>query len=421
MNQICVLGMGYIGLPTASMLAINGCYVTGMDINPATVEKIKSCNIQTKESGLDMLLERAIKSGNLKIQEVISESEIYIICVPTPITERKKTDLSFVKSATESIVPKIKCDDHVILESTVPPGTTINVVKPMLEKSGLSVGKDIYLSHCPERVMPGNILNEIVKNDRIIGGFDMESAIRAEKIYKKFVDGRIFLTDATTAELVKLIENTYRAVNIALANELALIAEKLQINVIDAINLANNHPRVNIHNPGPGTGGHCIPIDPWFIVESAQDVSRLIPLAMNINENMPSHVVDLLLDAFKDAGKGVKESKVVILGASYKGDVDDKRMSPALPVFSKLIALGTKDVVVYDPYVTNFEYPVESDFFKAIKDADALVIITDHSEFKYMNPSNIMKLMKSKPILVDSRNIIKDYTGFIFRGVGIGK
>jgi UDP-N-acetyl-D-mannosaminuronic acid dehydrogenase len=420
MQKICVIGMGYIGLPTASMLAINDFEVAGVDINPRTIEKIKSCQIDFNEEGLNVFIERAIRSGNLTAHEKVVESDIYIVCVPTPITHERKADLSYVDSAINSIIPVIKKGDLVILESTVPPRTTVDMIKPILERSGLKVGEEIYLAHCPERVMPGNIVGEIVKNDRIIGGFDIKSAIKSEEIYKTFVNGRIFLTDSTTAEFVKLIENTYRAVNIAFANELALISEKIQINIHEAINLANNHPRVNILSPGPGVGGHCIPVDPWFIVESAEEIAKLIPLSLIINTQMPEHIFSQIADAFNEAGKKISGSKITVLGASYKGDVDDSRESPSIDIISKLKDAGG-EVVVYDPFATNFKYELEKDFFRAVENADALVVVTDHSEFKYMNLKGVKRLMADPPILVDSRNIIKDHSGFIYRGLGIGK
>ncbi len=420
MRKICVIGMGYIGLPTASMLAINDFEVVGVDINPKTIENINSCCVNFNEDDLNLLVERAVRSGNLIAQDKAVESDVYIICVPTPITDERKADLSFVESAINSIFPVIKKGNLVIIESTIPPRTTLDIVKPMLETSGLHVGVDLYLAHCPERVMPGNIVGEIVENDRIIGGYDIKSAIKSEEIYKTFVDGRIFLTDATTAEFVKLIENTYRAVNVALANELALIAENIQINIMDAIALANNHPRVNILSPGPGVGGHCIPVDPWFVVESALDASKLIPLAMNINKGMPDHIVSLVADAFEETGKNLSDAKIAVLGASYKGDVDDSREAPSEDIVTKLIESGAK-VIVYDSFVTNFKYEIEKDFFKAIENADAIVIVTDHSEFKHMNLKGVKRLMTQKPILVDGRNIIKDPSGFVFRGLGIGK
>ena len=267
-------------------------------------------------------------------------------------------------------------------------------------------GKDFYLAHCPERVLPGNLLNELIQNDRIIGGIDEASGQMAKKIYETFVEGKIYLTDATTAEFVKLMENTYRAVNIALANEFALIAESQSINILNAIELANKHPRVKIPRPGAGVGGHCIPIDPWFIVEKAPELSKLISTAMRINEEMPEHLVSLVRDAFSEAGKEIKGSKIVILGVAYKGDVNDARETPATPIIKRLKDLGA-DIVVYDPLVTHFPMKIEKDFKRAVEGTDGLVIVTDHSEFKNMDLAAAKKLMKERPILVDGRNLIE--------------
>lgn len=317
----------------------------------------------------------------------------------------------------EVIAPMIRKGNLVILESTVPPGTTKTVLQPILEASGLVASQDFYLVHCPERVLPGNLLNELIQNDRIVGGIDEASGQMAKRIYETFVEGNIYLTDAATAEFVKLMENTYRAVNIALANEFAMIAERIGINVLDAIELANKHPRVKILRPGAGVGGHCIPIDPWFIVEKAPEISKLISTVMRINEKMPEHVVSLVKDAFSEAGKDINGSKILILGIAYKGDVNDARETPATPIIKSLKDLGA-ETVIYDPLVTHFSMKIEKDFKKAVAGADALVIVTDHSEFKNMDLATAMRLMKEKPILVDSRNLVAKADGFVFRGIG---
>lgn len=417
--KVCVIGLGYIGLPTASILATSGFKVIGVDNNRAVIEKVSNGMTDIKESGLQVLVEAAAKSGSLKSQMEVEEADIFIICVPTPIsgTIKKKTDLSFVKQVAESIVLKLNKGNLVILESTVPPGTIEDILKPILEKSGLNVGNDFYLAYCPERVLPGNLLNELIRNDRVIGGIDRKSAELARKVYEKFVEGEIYLTDAKTAEFVKLMENTYRGTNIALANEFALISEKLGINVYEAIKLVNKHPRVNIHNPGVGVGGHCIPIDPWFIVEKAPELSKLIPVAMEINEKMPLHTVSLVVDAFSEAKKELKGSKIAVLGVAYKGDVNDARESPAIPIIRKLKELGAI-VTIYDPLVTDFQFELVKELNKAVSNADALVIVTDHSEFKEMDLEVIKELMNDKPILVDGRNIIQNNKGFVFRGIG---
>ncbi|RQW79602.1 MAG: nucleotide sugar dehydrogenase [Methanothrix sp.] len=417
MTKICVIGLGYIGLPTASVLATHGFDVTGIEVNQAVIDGVRKGKTDINEPGLSLIVKAAVKSRGLRCQAEAIEADVFIICVPTPINQNKAADLSYVIRAGEVIAPMIRKGNLVILESTVPPGTTKTVLQPILEASGLIAGQDFYLVHCPERVLPGNLLNELIQNDRIVGGIDEASGQMAKRIYETFVEGNIYLTDAATAEFVKLMENTYRAVNIALANEFAMIAERIGINVLDAIELANKHPRVKILRPGAGVGGHCIPIDPWFIVEKAPEISKLISTVMRINEKMPEHVVSLVKDAFSEAGKDINGSKILILGIAYKGDVNDARETPATPIIKSLKDLGA-ETVIYDPLVTHFSMKIEKDFKKAVAGADALVIVTDHSEFKNMDLATAMRLMKEKPILIDSRNLVAKADGFVFRGIG---
>jgi UDP-N-acetyl-D-mannosaminuronic acid dehydrogenase len=417
MTRICVVGMGYIGLPTASILATHGFEVTGVEVNPAIIEGVGKGKTDINEPGLSIIVKAAVKSRGLKCQTEAAESDVFMICVPTPFKPNKTADLGYVIKAGENVAAKIRRGNLVILESTVPPGTTEKVLQPILEASGLVAGRDFYLAHCPERVLPGNLLSELIQNDRIIGGIDETSGEKAKKIYETFVEGKIYLTDATTAEFVKLMENTYRAVNIALANEFALIAERQQINILSAIELANKHPRVKIPRPGAGVGGHCIPIDPWFIVEKAPELSKLISTAMRINEEMPGHLVSLVQDAFSEAKKEIKGSKIVILGVAYKGDVNDARETPATPIIKKLKDLGA-EIVVYDPLVTHFPLKIEKDFNRAVAGADGMVIVADHSEFKNMDLTAARKLMRERPVLVDGRNLVASAEGFVFRGIG---
>lgn len=415
--KICVVGMGYIGLPTSSILATHGFEVIGVEVNKTIIDGIGKGRTEIQEPGLSIIVKAAVRSRGLKCQETAPDADVFIICVPTPINQDKTADLDYVIQAGNMIAPRIRNGNLVILESTVPPGTTRYVLKPILERSGLSAEKDFYLAHCPERVLPGNLLNELIHNDRIIGGINETSAQMAKKIYETFVEGNMYLTDTDTAEFVKLMENTYRAVNIALANEFALIAEKLDLNINGAINLANKHPRVNIPRPGAGVGGHCIPIDPWFIVEKAPDLSKLITTALKINEEMPEHVISLVKDAFDEAGKKIDGSKVTILGVAYKSDVNDARETPATPIIKKLTDLGAI-IAVYDPLVVRFPIAIEKDLKKAVFGADAIVIVTDHSELKSLDPTTIRPLMKDNPILIDGRNIFESAEGFIFRSIG---
>lgn len=415
--KICVIGMGYIGLPTASILATHGFEVTGVEINRSVIEGVKNGKTDINEPGLSIIVKAAVKSRGLKCMENIPEADAFIICVPTPFSRDKTADLSYVINAGKAIATKICKGNLVILESTVPPTTTEKVLQPILETSGLTAGKDFYLAHCPERVLPGNLLSELIQNDRIIGGIDDASRQMAKEIYETFVEGNIYLTDAKTAEFVKLMENTYRAVNIALANELAMIAESQDLDILEAIKLANKHPRVKIPQPGAGVGGHCIPIDPWFIVEKASSLSKLIPTAMRINEDMPKHVISLVRDALSEAGKEIKGSKIIVLGVAYKGDVNDARETPATPIIEGLIDLGA-EIAIYDPIVTHFPINIEKDITKAVAGADGLIIVTDHSEFKDLDLRAIKRLMKEQPILVDGRNLVANAEGFVFRGVG---
>jgi len=415
--KICVVGMGYIGLPTASILATHGFEVIGVEINKTIIEGIEKGRTSIQEPGLSIIVKAAVRSRGLRCQEATPDADVFIICVPTPINQDKTADLGYVIQAGNMIAPMIRNGNLVILESTVPPGTTKYVLKPILERFGLSAETDFYLAHCPERVLPGNLLNELINNDRIIGGINEASAQMAKKIYETFVEGNIYITDADTAEFVKLMENTYRAVNIALANEFAMIAEELDLDIHKAIDLANKHPRVKIPRPGAGVGGHCIPIDPWFIVEKAPDRSKLISTAMKINEEMPEHVVSLVKDAFMQAQKSICGSKIVILGVAYKGDVNDARETPAIPIIKELTDLGA-NITAYDPLVVRFPIAIEKDLQKAVVGADAIVIVTDHSELKSLDLKVIRALMNENPILVDGRNIFTSADGFIFRSIG---
>jgi len=397
-NKICVIGLGYIGLPTASMLANNGYKVVGVDIDEKRVNTIKNGELLIEEQGLMTFVRGAINSGNLDVKTEPEEADAFIICVPTPAKYEegiKKCDLTCVLSAINNIKNYLKDGNLVLIESTIPPKTT--------EKLYSLINKNIYMAYCPERVLPGNILKELVENDRTIGGINRESAELAKEIYDSFVEGDIYITDCTTAEMVKLMENTYRDVNIALANEFAKICNEMDISVWDAINLANKHPRVNILNPGPGVGGHCISIDPWFIVEKSKN-AKLIKMARELNDNMPKYVCNLIIEEFKKMN--INNPKVGILGITYKGNVDDTRESPAKKVIDCLLHNNFK-ISIYDPHASNFEYPIE-DMEKCITNSDALIFLTDHDEFKKFSEEVILeisKIMENK-IVVDTRNIL---------------
>lgn len=414
MKRICVLGLGYIGLPTALLLASSGFEVVGVDINRKIVENLKNGILPFSEPGLEELFAKAHK--NFEAEEKIEPADIYLIAAPTPLDKYVDVpDMKYVKSALESIGSVLEPGNLVILESTVPVGTCERFVIPILEKSGLRAG-EFHFAYCPERAIPGRTLYEMVHNDRIIGGIDRTSAEIAGEVYSSFVKGSIYLTNVRTAEFVKLIENAYRDVNIAFANEIAQIAEELGINVWEAIELANKHPRVNILRPGPGVGGHCIPIDPFFLVSNSLR-SRLIPLAREINDQMPNYV----LKKVKEMLLGLKDPTITVLGVAYKGNVDDTRETPALK-FIKLAENEGFRVKVHDPLVRNFEYPLLS-LEEAVKDSDCLVVITDHDVFRDIKPEEVAKLMRNRN-LFDARNLLNHEkwrkAGFRVRVIGDG-
>ncbi len=400
-KTLCVIGLGYIGLPTASMFAMHGKHVIGVDINSKVVEVLNSGDVHIEEVGLRALVRSAIKSGNLVIQKSPEPSDAFIIAVPTPFNPDKKADMRAVISASESIVPHLQPGNLVILESTSPARTTVDLVKPILERSGLKGGQDFFLAYSPERVLPGQILKELVENARVIGGIDRASSEAGRDLYATFVKGEIVLTDGTTAEMVKLMENTFRDVNIALANEFALIAEKLGINVWEAIGIANRHPRVNILRPGPGVGGHCIAVDPWFLVESAPEQANLISRARLVNESMPAYVVEMIRRTIGETGI------IAALGLTYKADIDDTRESPAVEIVQRLAESGYA-VRAYDPHVaelSSLDCLVHS-FDAAVSGADLLLVLVEHVEFKaLLVPEAVAPLMKKRQ-LVDTRHCL---------------
>lgn len=373
-SNIVVVGMGVVGLPAALLLANAGYQVFGVDINKTVIDALNSGVLppHVKEQELESLLKNPKVYKNLHFQLVPGLADAFIIAVPTPVDlADKKADMSFVRKACESIVPFLRSGNLVIIESTIPPLTCRNFVRLILEKSGLKVGKDISLAHCPERVLPGNIYDEIVNNDRIIGGVDDKSCQLAEEVYASFVKGNIYKTDDVSAELCKLMENSYRDVNIALANELAQVVQNLGVNPKKVINLANKHPRVNILNPGIGVGGHCIPIDPWFIYEVDPRNSQLIALSRKINDRVPSKVVKFI----KEQVKGIKNPQIIALGVSYKPDTADTRESPALEVVRILTKMGF-EVSHLDPLVEGYKY--SKSLAEECKNKDLLVVLVPH-------------------------------------------
>lgn len=399
MNKICVLGMGYIGLPTASILAAHGYKVLGVDTDAYKVRIINNGGLPIAEPGLKTIVKAAVNSGNLVAALEPEPADAFIITVPTPITSEKKVDLSYIGAAAKSIIPVLAAGNLVILESTSPPGTTRDYLIPLLEESGLRAGDDFYVAYCPERVLPGRILHELIQNNRVIGGINMASCQAAKSIYSSFVEGEIYLTNSTEAEMVKLIENTYRDVNIALANELAVICDKLGINVWEVIKFANLHPRVNMHMPGPGVGGHCLAVDPWFIVDGFPDTARLIAMGRHINDGMPYYVTRIILNIIEE----IENPKVTVLGVSYKANIDDTRESPALEILREMEKKGI-NFNIYDPRVRDFSYELSA-LSEAFLDSDLVIIIADHEEYKFLHPQEIGKLMRQK-VLIDTRNCL---------------
>lgn len=399
--KLTTIGLGYIGLPTSIMFAKHGVDVLGVDIKQEAVDSLNSGKIHIEEPGLQEALEEVIGKGTFKAATEPEEADAYIIAVPTPNKddEFKSCDISIVMSGVKSIVPLLKKGDTVIVESTIAPRTMDDHVAPYLEEQGFKIGEDIFLVHCPERVLPGQIMHELIYNNRIVGGMTPACVEAGKKVYGTFVQGEMIETNAKTAEMSKLMENTYRDVNIALANELAKICNELDINVHDVIEMANKHPRVNLHTPGPGVGGHCLAVDPYFIIAEAPEKSPLIKLARDINVSMPQYVVDYT----KEILEKLEGDKVTVFGLTYKGDVDDIRESPAFDIYELLRKDGSMNVVAYDPHV-KLDW-VEKDVKKAVADSSLVLVLSDHSEFKEMDDSDF-STMKDKNIF-DTKNVMK--------------
>ena len=409
-KKICVLGLGYIGLPTASTFAGNGIKVLGVDINNRIIETLQRGEIHIHEPGLRDTVKAALTSGNFKVSTKPEEADAFLIAVPTPFHEDqfgeyngqkyKLADMRAVTSAAEAIVPFLRKGNLVVLESTSPPRTTLELVAPILARSGLEAGRDFYLAYSPERVLPGQILRELIENARVIGGVTPESAQAGADLYSIFVKGEIVKTDATTAEMVKLMENTYRDVNIAIANEFARLADKFGVDVWEAISIANRHPRVKILSPGPGVGGHCISVDPWFFVETAPELTPLIYNSRQVNDAQPYFVVGLV----KRALGSLKDKKIAALGLAYKPDVDDLRESPASEVVHLLQNEGAK-VKAFEPFKLEGlpGMDMAENLEGVLKDADAIVLLVKHTEFVSLSPLKVREMTRAK-IVVDTVN-----------------
>jgi len=408
-QKICVIGLGYIGLPTASTFASHGVNVLGVDINTHIIDTLNKGEIHIHEPGLRDAVTNAIATGNFKAAAQPEEADAFIIAVPTPFQENKfgeykgvtykLADMRAVVSAAESILPFLRKGNLVVLESTSPPRTTVDLIMPILARSGLEAGRDFHLAYSPERVLPGQILRELIENARVIGGVTPESSEAGKDLYSIFVKGQIIKTDATTAEMVKLMENTYRDVNIAIANEFSRLADKFGVDVWEAISIANLHPRVKILSPGPGVGGHCISVDPWFFVEAAPELTPLIYHSRRVNDTQPHFVVETV----KQALGSLSGKKIAALGLAYKPDVDDLRESPANEVVHTLQEEGAQ-VLAWEPFKPDAQMPgikMADSLETALKDADAIVLLVKHTEFTKYTPEEISKKTKTR-ILVDT-------------------
>lgn len=389
-KRISVVGLGYIGLPTAATLATRGVEVVGVDISEQVVARINEGRAHFSEPDLDILLEAAVTTGKLRATNEPTPADAFIIAVPTPFDEHRSADLSYVEAAARAVAPVLQPGNLVILESTTPLGTTENFCRWISEeRRDLALPQDgtpgdINVAYCPERILPGRMVFELVENDRIIGGMSDECSARAEALYKLFVRGDLLRTKAVTAEFVKLIENAYRDVNIAFANELSMLCDEWQVNVWEAISLANRHPRVNILNPGPGVGGHCIAVDPWFLISSAPAKTAVMSAARKVNEEKPHHV----LQSIRRQVERFRRPVVACLGLSFKPDIDDLRESPALHITQRL-AEEDINLIVVEPHLAALPKSLADrpnvsamTFDHAVREADVVVLLVAHSEFK---------------------------------------
>ncbi len=411
-TEICVLGLGYIGLPTSSIFATRGKQVVGVDVVQAVVDTINDGRIHIEEPDLDVLVRAAVQSGNLVASTEPCEADIYIIAVPTPFHRRddssKVPDLSYVESATRSIAGHVGPGALVILESTSPVGTTEKVRNWLFDELS-KVRPDfsaedrdsVLFAHCPERILPGQMLKELVSNDRIAGGLTPAASQRAKELYECFCTGTIVLTDARTAEMAKLSENAYRDVNIAFANELSMICDRLGIDVWELIATANLHPRVNILQPGPGVGGHCIAVDPWFIVDAAPEEARLIRTAREVNDHKPEWVVEKVAAA----ASRFKNPVIACFGLAFKADIDDLRESPAVEITAAIADLPEATVYAVEPHVKELPKALEGkceliEAREAIRKADILVLLVNHKSFVELG-----RTIQKEKVVIDSRGI----------------
>lgn len=407
-NSVGVIGLGYIGLPTAATFASRGMTVVGVDVNQYAVDTINQGNVHIIEPELDVLVRAAVKAGNLRATTQPEPADAFIVAVPTPFKEGKKPDLTYIEAASKAIAPVLKKGNLVILESTSPVGATEQMSEWLAEaRPDLTFPQtagdaaDIRIAHCPERVLPGHVVRELIENDRIIGGMTALCSQAASDLYKVFVHGECIITDARTAEMCKLTENSFRDVNIAFANELSVVCDKLNINVWELIRLANRHPRVNILQPGPGVGGHCIAVDPWFIVDSAPDVAKLIHQARLVNDGKPHFV----LDKVQKAVALIEKPVVACLGLAFKANIDDLRESPSVEIVHALAERNIAKILAVEPNVDNLPKVLQEkvelvNLEDALDQANVILLLVDHTPFK-----NIDRTLLGTKVIIDTRGI----------------
>jgi UDP-N-acetyl-D-mannosaminuronic acid dehydrogenase len=409
-RTVSVVGLGYIGLPTAAVLASSGVSVIGVDVNETTVDIINRGDIHIVEPDLDRVVHDVVHSGLLRATTVAEAADAFMVAVPTPFTDDRQADLSYIEAAARSIAPVLQPGNLVVLESTSPVGATEKLAAWLAEQrpdltfpQTAGEAADILIAHCPERVLPGHVLRELVENDRVIGGMSEASSKAATELYRVFVKGNCLITNARTAEMAKLTENSFRDVNIAFSNELSIICDELDINVWELIQLANRHPRVNILNPGPGVGGHCIAVDPWFIVSSAPESARLIRTAREVNDYKPAYVVKQTCNAALEFRKPV----VACLGLSYKADIDDLRESPAVDVVTELAERNMGELLVVEPHISALPTAMNDceqvsfvSLEEALDRANILLILVDHQDFKQMDARHYERL-----VVIDTRGL----------------
>ena len=396
MKNICVFGLGYIGLPTAAMFAHYGANVIGVDVNQHAVDTINQGKIHIVEPGLEAIVKQAVDNGKLKASLTPVHSDAYLIAVPTPFKgDDHEPDLSYIQAVSKALAPLLEKGDIVILESTSPVGATEKMVEWLAEeRSDLTFPKyhepeveaDIFIAYCPERVLPGKVVEELISNDRIIGGMTKESTKKAQEVYRIFVEGELLETNSRTAEMAKLTENASRDVSIAFANELSIISDKLDINVWELIELANHHPRVNILQPGAGVGGHCIAVDPWFIVNQNPEEARIIRAAREINDNKPDWVIEKInIEINRLKSEGADKPTVALLGLAFKPDIDDLRESPAVNIARKMLDSHSAEILLVEPNIDKLPKELESgklvSLSEALNVADVIAILVAHDDF----------------------------------------